>query len=277
MFRMAYFCKAYSKKSLIWRIVLPLFFSIPAWSTPTIVEHAVHPVIAQSQSQASCLKKEEIGPLVKQYLLAHPEVLVEAYTVLQKKEEAKVQEKALSVAQAHQKLIFADPLSPAIGSAQGPIEVVEFFDYQCGHCKVLSAVLQTLLKKDRQIKLIFKELPIFGENSSYAAKAALAAGAQHKYLALHEALFAEHTALRPESILMLAKKTGIFIPRLKKDMQSLWVKKAIARNIHLAETLALQGTPALFIRNVANGKIVFVQGALPEHELIEKIAALTAD
>ena len=81
------------------------------------------------------------------------------------------------------------PTLPTAGNPDGNVVLVEFFDYQCSHCKEMQPVIDKVLSGNKNVKIIYKEFPIFGAASNYAAQMALAAAKQNKYLEFHNALF----------------------------------------------------------------------------------------
>lgn len=167
------------------------------------------------------------------------------------------------------KQLFHAP-SPIEGNANGDITIVDFFDYQCGHCKELSRTLQDLTKHDANVRVVFKELPILGEESEYASKAALAAAKQGKYLALHNQLMGLNSLSRSE-ISAAAKRAGLNMSKFKHDINSKSVKQEIKKNLSLSTALNINGTPTLIIaKNVKSSgeqKVYIFAGALTEAEL----------
>ena len=181
----------------------------------------------------------------------------------------------MSAIGSHRKQIFNDPASPAAGNTNGSVEVVEFFDYQCGHCKAMAPIIEDAVKNNANVKIIFKELPIFGGNSRLAAKAALASTKQGKYYAFHNALFASSTPLNSQTIFKIAKKVGLDITKLKQEMNMPWVEKQLRDNFQLAQALKLMGTPAFIISNKAHTEIRFIPGATSKNDFNQQIAAIS--
>ena len=124
---------------------------------------------------------------------------------------------------------------------------MEFFDYQCGYCKRQEIELKTLLQADADIRLVYKDLPILGPASVFAARAALAAQKQGKHEALHAALMAASEKLTDQEVLRIAAQTGLDTVKLEKDMADPSVPEALDRNFQLQRALNIQGTPALII------------------------------
>lgn len=215
---------------------------------------------------------KEVQKIIYHYLINNPEVLLKVSQALQEKQAAQSQKDAMSAIKGNGDRIFSDPKSPTVGNPSGSIEIVEFFDYQCGHCKTVAPVIEAAIKKNPNIKVIFKELPIFGGNSSYAAKAALASVAQGKYYAFHNALFSSKNQLDPQVILNLAKKEGINVTQLQRDMDLPWIAKQIRDNFQLAQALKLMGTPAFIISNKEHTKLRFIPGATSQDDFNRQIA-----
>ena len=215
-----------------------------------------------------------IEKIVHDYLVQHPEVLVEASKALQQKMQEKQQEEAVSAISKNAQELFNDPNSPVVGNPNGSVTIVEFFDYQCGHCKEMSKTMQDLLTANKNVKLVLKELPIFGGNSQIAAKAALASVKQGKFYAFHKAMLGASNPLNKDKIFDTAKSVGLNIDQLKKDMESPEVAAQVKANFKLAQTLHLAGTPAFILSNKANDQFKFVPGATSQQNLQQLIDTL---
>ena len=87
--------------------------------------------------------------------------------------------------------IFRSPLSHVAGNPNGDVSVVEFFDYNCGYCRLALPDVVKLVNDDGKVRLVLKELPIFGDDSVTAAKLALASNKQGKYFEMHQKLLSE--------------------------------------------------------------------------------------
>jgi protein-disulfide isomerase len=142
------------------------------------------------------------------------------------------------------------------GNASGDVTVVEFFDYACSHCKNIEPTVKQLLTEDRKIRLVYKEYPILGPASIVAARAALAARAQDKYLPFHDALMVLEEPLTEATIFRVANQIGLDVDRLKTDMAAPAIAEAIERNYALGQALGINGTPAFVIGDdVAPGAV----------------------
>ena len=114
---------------------------------------------------------------------------------------------------------------------------MQFFDYKCGYCRRVSPTLSTLLEKHKNVRMIYKELPILGPDSHMASRAALAAGRQGAYLAFHRELMGLTGPVSPEAIEDTGKKLGLDVARLRVDMSSREVEAMLTQNQRLAAQL----------------------------------------
>ncbi len=231
-----------------------------------IAAHATPPArIAQSVAPAPTGDKA-LGRSIRDYLMANPEVLVEAMQELERKQDSQRDTMAQKGIAEHQKELLGDPESPVSGNPNGDVTVVEFSDYQCPYCKRSYGAIKSVLAKDGKVKLVLKDLPILGEASRIAALAALAARNQHKHEPLHNALMEFNGKLDRDRIMQIASSVGIDIQQLQKDMEDPKLKQILDRNMALATALGVRGTPAFVI-----GK-QFVPGAIDADTLKELIA-----
>ena len=231
----------------------------------------VLPAVAWAETSFTDAQKAEIGDIVREYLLSHPEILMDVSQELenrQKLAEADKREKALV---ANAKELFDSPDDLVAGNPDGDVTMVEFFDYNCGWCKKGLPEVLSLVEKDKNLKIVMKEFPIFGGDSDYAAKAALASNKQGKYWDFHVALLAHEGKVTRESVDEIAKAQGLDLDKLKADMDAPDVAKVLQRNQRLAEQLAISGTPAFIIDNNV------IPGYLPADGLMAAIADVRAN
>ncbi|MBA2651495.1 MAG: DsbA family protein [Tatlockia sp.] len=236
---------------------------------PTAIAAAATDTSTNSVSDAQKLQVEKI---VHDYLVNNPEILLEASQALQQKQQKQMQVQAQAAIQSNSEQLFNDSFT-VIGNPKGNVTLVEFFDYQCIHCKQMSPIIGELIKQNPNLRVIYKEFPIFGNTSEEASKAALAAAMQGKYLALHSALLKLDGRLTSEMIMDAAKSAGLDLAKLKTDMDSKTVTDALEANRQLAEKLHLMGTPAFIVAATPQGKMKpgstpsFIPGAASEKTL----------
>jgi protein-disulfide isomerase len=224
-------------------------------------------------------QQESIEKIVHQYLVTHPEVLIEASKALQEKQQQMMEKQVKSSISDNATDLFNDKIT-VMGNPKGNITVVEFFDYQCIHCKKMSPVIAELIASNKDIRVIYKEFPIFGEGSLVASKAALAASLQGKYQQMHDALFKSKDKLDENKVMLIARSVGLNLYKLKKDMHSEVIDNAVEASHQLGEKLHLMGTPAFIVASTPSGVFdpkstpQFVPGAISKDglmQLIEKV------
>lgn len=161
--------------------------------------------------------------------------------------------------------LFNDPASPVAGNPEGDVTIVEFFDYNCPSCRKFAPMLAEFLHDDPELRVIYKEFPVLGPDSMYAARAALAARQQNRYHGFHRALMQASGPLTEEKVLEIALEVGLDTAKLKDDMQDPAITEAIERNLALARDLGIYATPSLVI----DGHVL--QGAVKRDKLAELI------
>nr|WP_281721399.1 DsbA family protein [Nitrosomonas nitrosa] len=189
---------------------------------------------------------------VREYLLEHPEVIIEAIERYQERKRAAEQSEAQAVLKARADEIFRDPDSPVGGNTNGDATLVEYFDYNCPYCRRVGRIMIQAEAADPKLRIVYKEFPILGPNSVFAARAALAAHRQGRYIAFHKALMAVDGVADKAKVMDVAAKIGLDLDRLKRDMDDPAIQKMIDRNIALAQALRINGTPSF----VAGDQIV---------------------
>jgi protein-disulfide isomerase len=192
-------------------------------------------------------QRQEIEGIVKNYLTKNPDLLLDVLQAAEDKAKSQSQEKVAAALVAHRQAVFDDPDTPVGGNPRGDVSLVEFFDYRCPYCKQVEPSLEALLTQDRQLRFVYKELPVLGPGSKTAARAALAARKQGKYAALHRALMALKGQIDDASIYKTASDVGLDVSRLKRDMAAPEIDRDLKANIDLADALDIRGTPGFVI------------------------------
>lgn len=157
---------------------------------------------------------------------------------------------ARTVTQQLQARIASSPEIPAAGAQRPDVTIIEFLDYNCPYCKRAAPELQKLLGVDRGVQILYKEWPIFGDASRYAARSALAANWQGKFLVAHKALIgAPHDLDNMSQVDSVLKSAGVDLKQLGIDRarHSAEIDRTLARNAAEARELGLRGTPGFLI------------------------------
>jgi protein-disulfide isomerase len=225
------------------------------------------PASAQSFSDA---QRSEIGAIIKEYLLKHPEVLQEAAAEFEKRANAAQAEKHRAAVAENSELIFNSPRGVTLGNRSGDVTFVEFFDYNCGYCKRAMDDMLALLKSDPKLRVVLKEFPVLGPGSVEAAQVAIAVRMQDpsgkKYLDFHQKLLGARGQADKARALAAAREAGLDVARIERDMQGPEVRATLEESFKLAEAMGMNGTPSYVI-----GKEVVI-GAVGLAALTEKVA-----
>lgn len=241
------------------RFLAPAFVALAFCAAP----------VAASAQNFSDGQRGEIEKIVRDYLLAHPEVLEEVSAELSKRQAAAEAEKHQATISQNAETIFNSPRGVTIGNKDGDVTFVEFFDYNCGYCKRAMTDMIDLMKADPKLKVVLKEFPVLGPGSMEAAQVAVAVRMQDpggkKYLDFHQKLLGGKGQADKARAMAAAKEAGLDMGKLEKDLASQEVRATIEENFKLAESMGMNGTPSYVI-----GKQVVV-GAIGREGLAEKI------
>lgn len=192
-------------------------------------------------------QRQEILGIVRQALKEDPSILRDALSAL---EESETQERAgaqRAAIAAHADALFRDAADPVKGNPQGKVTLVEFFDARCGYCKQMEPAVQQLLRRQPDVRLVLKDLPILGPNSVLASRALLAAQRQGKYAELHDALLKLREEPAEPVLRREAERVGLDWARLRREMDDPAIQQRLQGNLRLAQALRVEGTPALVI------------------------------
>jgi protein-disulfide isomerase len=201
---------------------------------------------AEERDAAAELPVDQIESIVRNYLMREPEIIYEALQELQRRQTEAAAQRQREAVVANRDELQHDPASPVGGNPDGDVTLVEFFDYRCMYCRRVVSSMQALLEDDDELRVVFKELPVLGEESVHAARAALASREQGKYVPFHFALMKAED-LSESAILELAEDLGLDPEQLRADMRGPKVEAAIQANYSLANQLGIEGTPAFVI------------------------------
>jgi protein-disulfide isomerase len=194
-------------------------------------------------------QRQQIESVIRDYLERNPEVVQQALQAMQQRQEEQRQKAQHEALASHAKELYQDAASPVGGNPTGGITLVEFFDYSCPHCKHSEPAVKAAIDHEGPtgaLRVVYKELPILGPGSLFAARAALASAKQGKYAAFHAALM-ESEAIDEASVMASAKQVGLDTAKLARDMDAPEIAQAIDSNSRLASELDIQGTPAFII------------------------------
>lgn len=186
-------------------------------------------------------EQAEIRAVVRDYLVNNPEVLREALDAL----EARVSEERW-------REVRSDQRDFAIGPANAPIVIVEFFDYRCPYCHAALEWVTNVVRTRNDVRVVFKELPILSDQSMEAARAGVASIPQGRYWQFHQALMAYRGELDGVAIDTIARQSGVDVPRMRRAMEDANITQLLQDNREHALNYDISGTPGFII----NGELV---------------------
>lgn len=214
-------------------------------------------------------QRAEIVNILRDAMKQDPTILQDAIEALRSFEAMREQAAGkAAVANVRDRLI--SPTDHVGGNPSGDVTIVEFFDVRCGYCKRLEPVLTRFIADDRNIRRVYKDLPILGPASVLGAKAIMAARKQNAYEKMRDALMRGSPEITMASLQTESKRLGLDWERLARDMEDPAIRTQIDANMALAQALGIQGTPALVIGNE------LVPGAVPVDELRRIVAGVRA-
>ena len=188
------------------------------------------------------INKDNIDTIIKKFLKKNPELLKSTLDNYKVSLENQKKQHAIN--------LLKDVNNPGVFSKQADITIYEFFDYNCGYCKSVVRTIMDVLSEDKKINFVFVEFPILSEQSYFAAKAALASKNQNLYNKFHISLMKINGRVNEEKVFSTAKKIGLNIDQLKKDINSPEIEQQLVKNREIAKLLGLNGTPAFIIGNI---------------------------
>ena len=224
------------------------------------------PVMAPAQS----VSEDELRALVLDTIRQNPEIIMEAIAILEQRQADAQADAAASVLRDNREMLERDPNAPVIGNPDGDITVVEFFDYNCPYCRRVMPELEEVMAADGDIRVVMREWPILGEDSVFAARAALAAREQGLYEPFHLALMALEGRATPGTVMQVAEEVGLDVAKLRADMDAPAIATHFQASMELAQALGFTGTPSFVIGEA------LVPGLVEAPEMQELIAETRA-
>lgn len=192
-------------------------------------------------------QKKELEVLMEKFLMSNGNTILKAVNQYQAEIEEQDRKEAEARAKVYmEKLAKMDNL-PMAGNPDGDVTMVEYFDYNCGYCRKALEEIQKVLKEDKNLKVIFMDMPILGPQSLEASKWSLAAQRQGKYFEFHQKVLEHKGPKTTEELTKLAEKVGLDVERLKKDKEDPEIAKTLNENTQTARSLGMTGTPGFII------------------------------
>ena len=198
-------------------------------------------------ARADHLSADDIKELALEAILENPGIIMDAVRILEQQQADAQAAQAAATLEQRRDLLERDPNAPVLGNPDGDVTVVEFFDYNCPYCRRAMDEVQALLDADPNIRLVYREWPILGEGSVFAARAALASRNQGKYEEFHWALMGQAGRAEEASVLQIAAEIGLDIDLLLADMDAPEIDEHIQTTMALTQELGFNGTPSFVV------------------------------
>lgn len=201
--------------------------------------------------------EKDVQNVIKQYLTDHPEVITQAMEAARVKQEQQRLDSIRAKLNSHRTELERDPTSPVLGNPDGDVVVVEFYDYNCGFCKMMFPKVWEKVRSDGNIRWVLKDLPTLSQVSATAAKAGLAAEKQGKFFEMHQRMITHEGPLSETDIMDFAQEVGLNMDQFKADMESESVRQILDANRALANQFEIQGIPQFIIGDyISNGAMM---------------------
>ena len=215
------------------------------------------------------LSEEELNTKIHDYILNHPEVLVESLEAMQRKKIEESNKQTVDYLLQNKSNIENDGLPPVFGNKDGDITVVVFYDYNCSFCKQANLITNEILESDTGVKIILRPLPILGGTSMYATKVALAVHkiSEEKFPLIHNEMM-KMKPITEEGIKALLVANQIDYQIVENEINSFAIKELVAKNFDLAKNLGIKGAPSY----VVNG--IFIPGLVDKEKFTSIIGEL---
>ena len=214
----------------------------------------------------AAIDQDAIRAEIRDYLLEEPEILLEAFRLLEEKRVVEEAQSEIDMVKANADALFEDGFSYVGGNPEGSITLVEFQDYCCGFCKRAHGEVQQLVEQDGDIRLIIKEFPILGPDSmktSELAIATLITQGDQAYKRISDAFMTYGGPVNDEAIERIAQGALVDIEQSRAVLEDPEVQRRITETRKLGQTMQISGTPTFVIGE----KIV--RGYLPLDQMAE--------
>ncbi|MFV0244498.1 MAG: DsbA family protein [Qingshengfaniella sp.] len=231
------------------------------------------PLAALDLDKLSDTERQAFRDEIRSYLLDNPEVLIEAFTILEQRQVHAQAQADGELVTAYAEDIFSDGRSWVGGNPEGDLTLVEFVDYRCTYCRQASDEVHQLVAEDGNIRFIVKELPVLGEDSVTAARFAIATrtvlGAE-AYEKVNTRLMKLSGQINEASLRRLSREAGLDVDPILTAMEDPAISEELLANRTLAQAMGISGTPTFILGQD------MLRGYLPPPQMQQMVAAARA-
>lgn len=215
-----------------------------------------------ASAEEASLSRAEVETIVRETLLANPEILEEAFTILQQRRLDQETAERTAVLEDNREALTQSPNDGILGNPDGDVTLVEFFDYNCGYCRRAMGDMKALIEADPNLRVVMKEFPVLGQPSMEAAAVSISVHALYPdaYDEFHHRLMSTDGPADGEAALQIADELDLPRDELEANMRSDSVRAVMEESYKMAQALGLSGTPSYVIGNTVEfGAVGFDQ------------------
>jgi len=218
---------------------------------------------------AEQLDRTHIEQIVREYLVANPDVLIEVQTALETRRDEERRLAQAETLESARELIYNASYDGLIGNPDAKVSVVEFFDYNCTYCRQALPDMEKLVRDNPDIRFIMKEFPILGPDSikAHVVSMAFRTLAPEKYAEFHTRLLGSQGRANEAAAIRVARSLGVDETALREAMKNPDISAEFDKTYELANRLSITGTPSYIVGD----EVMF--GAIGHQTLAQKIDA----
>lgn len=234
-----------------WKIIFVIFISVIAfigyrYSNVTMSNPVVSSV--DSSENMATISKNDLYPIIHDYIMNHPEVILESMEQMQKRKAEEMSAQMNNIIRDNKEAIEDISNSPYAGNKDGDIKIIMFYDYSCGYCKKANDSLNQFLDSDKNIMVIYRPIAVLGEQSDYIAKIMLAIQNKFpdKFKLVHDAIL-NVKQITKDDIALIINQNSLSMDILEKEIASKEVEAMKMQNAKLADSIKVNGVPVFVI------------------------------
>ncbi|MAS87134.1 MAG: hypothetical protein CMH30_04035 [Micavibrio sp.] len=193
------------------------------------------------------MQQTNLEEVIRAYILSHGDIVLQSIDNQRMKEQQEQDRIAQEAINKENDYLLKNPMSPQAGNPDASVTVIEFFDYNCGYCKKAVDDVASIVDNDKDVRVVFKEVPILSPSSREAAKWSLASKPQGKYFDFHKLLMAHKGQFDEGSLASLAEQAGLDVEKLKADKDKPEIDAQIDVNLAYMEKFGIRGTPSFIV------------------------------
>ena len=206
-----------------------------------------------THTELALTAEHDFDKKVENFIMNNPEVLIKSLEQMQIKKATEEQQRVRDLIKSKKEELENVENTTFLGNKESKNVVIAFIDYNCDYCRKLNVILNALVDKNKDVKVIFKQLPIINEASFYMSKVSLAVYKLNpeKFAQFHNSIFSHEYEMTKEKMQEVVASLGMDYAKLEEEMDSIVVREEIKRVHNFANEAKINGVPALIIHDEA--------------------------